>query len=447
MSTAAPKGGRFYWRYAARSSESWSGWTPLKTPLYGRLDWKGKLDPFDYLDAARLASFHSNRDKALAYGIYGGTPRYLASIDTTQSLAANIIRSVLAPNGNVRIQVETIVAQEHGLRELSEYNAMLSAIGAGATQRKEIALQTGLPQTFAFRTRLEKLVYLGLVEASRNFGATTSQPYRYHRLSDPALRFYYGVVAKYRSELELDDRRDIWQDHIQKDLDTYMGLVFERMTQQAYLRLRRLARLPIVREWGRWEGLDREFRQIEIDIVARRTDGGMLTGAVKWSAKRVGISLHTQHLEMLRRLSESGYAWAREALAPKAILLYVAAGGFDPTFTQQAEAAGCVSWPGAWRTCTPRIFPRKNHNLRTISFAALAPIWVRPVADRIPSPRLAQSAILSSTFRPRARNVRLATRSPRCSATSHADSEMENRTLTNHRDPLAIRWSWDGSTY
>jgi AAA+ ATPase superfamily predicted ATPase len=316
-----------------------------ENPLYGRLDWKGRLDPFDYLDAARLASFHSNRDKALAYGIYGGTPRYLASIDTTQSLSANIVRSVLAPNGNVRIQVETMVAQEHGLRELSEYNAMLSAIGAGATQRNEIALQTGLPQTFAFRTRLEKLVDLGLVEASRNFGATTSQPYRY-RLSDPALRFYYGVVAKYRSELELDDRTDIWQDHIQKDLDTYMGLVFERMTQQAYLRLRRLARLPIVREWGRWERLDRDRRQIEIDIVARRTDGGMLTGAVKWSAKRVGISLHTQHLEMLRRLSESGYAWAREALTPKAILLYVAAGGFDPTFTQQADAAGMrvVAW-------------------------------------------------------------------------------------------------------
>jgi outer membrane scaffolding protein for murein synthesis (MipA/OmpV family) len=40
-------------------------------------------------------------------------------------------------------------------------------------------------------------------------------------------------------------------------------------------------------------GLDRDRRQTEIDIVARRTDGAMLTGAVKWSAKPVGISLQT----------------------------------------------------------------------------------------------------------------------------------------------------------
>jgi uncharacterized protein len=50
-------------------------------PLHGRLDWKGHLDPFDYFDAAAMAHFRTARDRALAYGIYGGTPRYLASIN------------------------------------------------------------------------------------------------------------------------------------------------------------------------------------------------------------------------------------------------------------------------------------------------------------------------------------------------------------------------------
>lgn len=316
-----------------------------ENPLYGRLDWKGRLEPFDYLDAARLATFPHPRDRALAYGIYGGTPRYLATIDTKKSLADNVVHSVLSPNGNVRIQVETAIAQEHGLRDLSEYNAVLSAIGLGATQRNEIAMQTGLAQTFAFRTRLDKLVELGLIEATRNFGASGTEPYRY-RLADPALRFYYGVVARYRSELELDDPAEIWRDHIRKELDAYMGLVFERVAQQAYLRRRSGLRLPIVREWGRWEGLDRDRRQTEIDIVARRTDGAMLTGAVKWSAQPVGSSLHDKHLDMLTRLSQSGHAWAREALAPEAMFLYVAAGGFTPGFLSHAEAAGVrvIAW-------------------------------------------------------------------------------------------------------
>jgi uncharacterized protein len=314
-------------------------------PLYGRLDWKGRLDPFDYFDAARMAPFSQMRDRALAYGIYGGTPRYLATIDTNKPLADNVVRSVLAPNGNVRIQVETAVAQEHGLRELSEYNAMLSAIGAGATLRNEIAMQTGLAQTFAFRTRLEKLVDLGLVEAVRNFGASTSEPYRY-RVADPALRFYYSIVNRYRSELELDDPAEIWRTHIVRELDAYMGFVFERVVQQAYVRLLPRAELPIVREWGRWEGLDRDRHQIEIDIVSRRTDGGMLTGAVKWSSKPVSPSLHEKHLDMLKRLSQSGQAWARDALQKGAIFLYVAAAGFSPTFLRQAKVEGIriIAW-------------------------------------------------------------------------------------------------------
>jgi uncharacterized protein len=316
-----------------------------ENPLHGRLDWKGRLEPFDYFDAAHIAAYPLARDRMLAYGIYGGTPRYLATTDIDKPLADSVVHSVLSPNGNVRIQVETVVAQEHGLRDLSEYNAILSAIGAGATQRNEIAMQTGLAQTFAFRSRLEKLVQLGLIEATRNFGASASEPYRY-RVADPALRFYYNVVDRYRSELELEDPIEIWRKHILQELDAYMGLVFEGVSRQAYLRLRRRLKLPIVREWGRWEGLDRDRRQVEIDIVARRTDGGMLTGAVKWNVKPVGISIHEKHVDMLKRLAHSGHAWARDALAPQAVFLYVAAGGFAPGFVERAEIAGIrvVTW-------------------------------------------------------------------------------------------------------
>jgi hypothetical protein len=72
----------------------------------------------------------------------------------------------------------------------------------------------------------------------------------------------------------------------------------------------------------------------------------MLTGAVKWSAKPVGTALHEKHLDMLTRLSQSGYAWAREALAPGAMFLYVAANGFAPGYLAHAKAAGVhvIAW-------------------------------------------------------------------------------------------------------
>ena len=72
----------------------------------------------------------------------------------------------------------------------------------------------------------------------------------------------------------------------------------------------------------------------------------MLTGAVKWNHKPVGISVHARHVEMLQRLSESGHRWAREALEPHAILLYVAAGGFESGAIKQVPTTGpvVVTW-------------------------------------------------------------------------------------------------------
>jgi AAA+ ATPase superfamily predicted ATPase len=314
-------------------------------PLHGRLEWKARLRPFDYLDAAAMTRFRSLRDRALAYAIYGGTPRYLASIDARRTLAANVAATVLAPAGAVRGQVETVIAQEHGLRDIPQYSAILNAVGGGATDRNEIAIQTGLANNFSLRERLDTLIDLNFIDAWRNFEARTTAPIRY-RISDPALRFYYSVVTRYRNELERDQPSLVWRTFIARELNAYMGLVFERIAEQAYARLRQGAGLPLIREWGRWEGVDRDRRQFEIDLLARRTDGKMLSGSVKWNAKPVGIALHTAHLQMLTKLSQSGYRWAHEALAPEAILLYVAAGGFEPTFVRQAAASGMrvVAW-------------------------------------------------------------------------------------------------------
>jgi hypothetical protein len=308
-------------------------------PLHGRLDWKGHLDPFDYFDAAAMAHFPKLRDRALAYGIYGGTPRYLASVNVHRSLTTNVVEGVLSPAGAVRGQVETVVAQEHGLRDIAEYSATLNAIGAGATDRNEIAQQTGLANDFSLRTKLEMLIELGFITAWRSFGAKANAPLRY-RVTDPALRFYYAIVTRYRNELERDEPLHVWKTYIARELDAYMGLVFESIAEQAYTRRRSTEQLPTIREWGRWEGLDRDRQQIEIDIVARRTDGKMLTGAVKWNHRPITEAVHDKHVDMLRRLGESGHAWAREALASEAILLYVAAGGFAADFVKQARRAG-----------------------------------------------------------------------------------------------------------
>lgn len=307
------------------------------SPLYGRFAWQSRLRPFDYWHAGELAGFESARDRAYAYGIFGGTPRYLAAIDPGRSVAENAVSLMLDSTGEVRELVQTALLQEQGLREIPKYAAILRAIGRGRTELNAIAQSAGLAADPPLRSKIERLINLDYVAAGRNLGARAKEAYRY-RVSDPALRFYYDFVAPHESALATQSPRAVWEHHVAPHLDTYMGLVFEGMVEQAYYRLHEPLGLPLVEEWGRWEGVDRNRKPLEIDVACRLMDERVLTGAIKWHRGEVDVGVHTQHLAMLDRLAESGVAWAHVAREPTSPLLYVAASGFTDRFRRAAEA-------------------------------------------------------------------------------------------------------------
>ena len=308
-------------------------------PLHGRLDWKVELEAFDYYDAAALAPFTDVRDRAYTYGVFGGTPRYLASIDVGRPLAENIADAILSPYGDVRSQIETAILQEQGLRDIPKYRGILHAVGSGRTELAEIAAKVGLPKQGVVREKVERLVSLGYIQTGRNFDAGKTTPWRY-RLADPAFRFYHEFVTRYETALETGDPREVYDAYIEPELDRYMGHLFETIVEQAYLRLRRHHQLEMIDQWSRWEGTDRYGKSLEIDIVTRLTTGAMLTGAIKWNRNPVGPSLHRNHLRDLDRLADAGHRWAHRAREEGSRLLYVAAGGFSDGFCTRAREDG-----------------------------------------------------------------------------------------------------------
>lgn len=310
------------------------------SPLYGRFRWIGQLAPFDYLDAARMAGFPDRRAAIACYGAFGGTPSFLDLLVSEESVEDNIARLALARRGEVRLMVESALEQEQGLRSVTEYRSILLALGRGLVTRNQIAQGTGLAPGFDLQRRLDLLEALGYVNRARNFDAARNEAFRY-RLSDPALQFHYRFVSRYRMELETGSPREVWDKHIAPSFDAYLGKwIFEAVVPQAYSRLREGGKLPLVSEWGTWEGTDRHKESLEMDLVARLTDGGMLTGSVKWGRDPVGLAVHTRHLTDLERLRQSGKKWAYEAADSGSYLLYVSAAGFEKGFREVAEAAG-----------------------------------------------------------------------------------------------------------
>ncbi|HEV2444240.1 MAG TPA: DUF234 domain-containing protein, partial [Steroidobacteraceae bacterium] len=130
----------------------------------------------------------------------------------------------------------------------------------------------------------------------------------------------------------------VWKGSVAPHLDTYMGKVFEGMARQAYTRYHEAWKLPADRVWGRWEGQDRNRRNIELDIVAALEDGRMLAGEVKWSSRPVGPEIHSQLLRNVEDLARSGQKWAHDASRPDgARFIYYSAAGFAPAFEALAR--------------------------------------------------------------------------------------------------------------
>lgn len=162
------------------------------SPLYGRINWSARVGPFDYFDAGRmLEGDWPPRDRAYAYGVFGGTPRFLTVARSGAELGDVIRDGVLSPRGEVHLQLATLIQQEKGIREPREYQAVLSAVASGRTETNEIATAAGLQdRPHVVRRALEVLESLGLIRRERNFGASPRTPWR-AQLADNAVQFWY----------------------------------------------------------------------------------------------------------------------------------------------------------------------------------------------------------------------------------------------------------------
>lgn len=311
------------------------------SPLYGWFDWQAKLSPFDYWNAARMVRGYSHHDRLRVYGAFGGVPRYLAPVKQGRSVGRNVRDLLLSPRGEVRLQIETAIHQEEGLIDVSKYQEILMGIGSGRTRLSEIGQRTGLEVDKGFRHRIEQLIDLDYVRRDRNIGADRTTPF-FYRIADPAMAFFYALVAPYETALEVTDPAELWRTRLRSMFQTHMGFVFERVVEQAYYRRQAQLGLPIVREWGRWEGRDRNREALEIDLACELVDGRVLSGAIKHRRRPLGSRTFINHLRDLDRVAASGKhgAWARRALEPEAPLLFVSASGFSDGFLQMAETSG-----------------------------------------------------------------------------------------------------------
>lgn len=259
-----------------------------KAPLYGRRTAQMKLMPFDFEETCHYFKHFSDEDKALIYGIVGGTPQYLLQMDDRLSVEDNIKNTFLNPISFLYEEPANLLKQE--VREPAIYTAIITAIAAGASRMSEISSKVG-EDTNVCSTYIKNLINLGIVQKETPYGEKASRKSVYS-IEDNMFRFWHRFVLENNSVIARG-ATDLVYKRIEPQLSDYMEKVFEDICKQ-YLWKRLLAgECPVeFTSLGRWWGNDPiEKSQAEIDIIGEQDKATALFGECKWTNEKVDLGV------------------------------------------------------------------------------------------------------------------------------------------------------------
>lgn len=260
-----------------------------KSPLFGRRTSQLKIEPFDYYDSSKFYPNYNSIDKIVAYGIFGGTPHYLAKIDPKLSISDNISKCFLDRSAYLYDEPTAILKQE--LREPAMYNSIIEAIANGASKLNEIGTKVGEDGNKCGKY-IKSLIELGFLAKEQPYGADKNSHKTVYSISDNLFKFWYKFIFTNQSMIEAGMSKVVLEQIIIPNLETYIGHTFENVCKEFLWRENKAGRLPIfferaVRFWGTDS---RKREQFEIDIVAGRK-GEAIFCECKWRNETVKSSV------------------------------------------------------------------------------------------------------------------------------------------------------------
>lgn len=267
-----------------------------KSPLYGRRTAQMKILPFDFDETCRYLKNFSDEDKALLYGIVGGTPQYLMQINDSLSVEENIKNTFLNPVSFLFEEPVNLLKQE--VREPGLYTAIIRAIASGASRMSEISGKVG-ENTNVCSLYIKNLIDLGILQKETPYGEKSPHKSIY-AIEDNMFRFWHRFVLENTSVIARG-AKDLVYRRIAPKLPDYMGKVFEEICRQ-YLWKQMLDGKSEVEflSLGRWWGNDPIKKcQAEIDIMGEQDQNTALFAECKWTKEYVDLNV----LEALEKRS------------------------------------------------------------------------------------------------------------------------------------------------
>jgi AAA+ ATPase superfamily predicted ATPase len=255
-----------------------------KSPLFGRRTAQFRIEGFDYFDAAKMLPFASNEDKVRYFACVGGTPHYLAQIDSESVFEDNIRELFFQPQGYLYGEPTMLLQQE--LREPSMYNSIIAAIATGSSRLNAISTKIG-EDTAKTIKYIKTLTDLKILHKEHPFGENPERSRKgIYRISDNCFRFWYRYAFLHKTGIESGVGAEVADSLVFPGLPSFIGKpVFEEISRQYLIRRNLEKELPfLVLNFGAWWGTDPESKtSADVDVVAdHKSERKILLCKCKW---------------------------------------------------------------------------------------------------------------------------------------------------------------------
>lgn len=230
-----------------------------KEPLYNRQSRFISVKPFAPSVLKEILSEYNpdyTPDDLLAlYSFTGGVAKYVQLlVDADATTKTKMLNHIVRPDSVFLGEGKAILIEEFG-KDYGNYFSILSAIARGKTSRSEIENVIG-KEIGGYLTKLEK-EYEIISKRQPIFEKNTTKNVRY-AIDDNFFAFWFRFIYRYNYMIEVD-HFDALRTIINRDYDTFSGIMLERYFKQLLIERKLFTRI------GSW--WDRKGEN-EIDIVA-----------------------------------------------------------------------------------------------------------------------------------------------------------------------------------
>lgn len=254
-------------------------------PLHQRATATIRVAALNYRAAGKFVRSLAPADRAVVYGILGGTPLYLDQWDAHESRRANLLRLFGTPASPLVDAAELILSGE--LPELENASRILQAVAIGKTRQSEIADYARV----SVERPLRRLATLGLLERRVPALDDPAKSKRaIYRIADPYFAFWFRFIAGNRAHIARGLGMQLVDNRILPGLDDYMGGVFEDIAREHARHLAAAGELNADRVEAWWSADGRH----EIDLVGLSGRQIGFVGEAKWSARPLPTSVLTR---------------------------------------------------------------------------------------------------------------------------------------------------------